>query len=137
MAHDEFTTVVHHRNIKKRFVITNDSPYPIMTADEAFRLQKIHKIRKLQETLMSDESIRLQKEGWVFNSVLKEGAIPNFANPLTFITLLVPNEWNDKIFFIKVATNVVDSEDTKGDEDEEKPRGVATFNPYELLDTDA
>lgn len=117
----DFIPVVARTKFQKRFTVAPGTFHPIITADEAFRLQKIHNIDNLSNALMSTESIRLQKEGWRFLKVVKistERTPPN-SSTTEYQTIDIENEWKDKVLFSRKRKELprkkeetIDSSDT-------------------------
>ncbi len=97
-------THVTSRNVLRE--TKNMNRYREITSIDATRLQKKLNIALLADTLMSEFSQNLQKDGWRYYKVMRPTEKYEISvNPkMEYILLDIPNMWNDKILFKRYIT---------------------------------
>lgn len=73
-------------------------------------LQKSLKIDKFRDTIMSQESLNLQADGWIYDRVIKNTGPAAFCTPsntkdVEYTHITIPNNWSDQIIFKRPKQN--------------------------------
>ncbi len=99
----------HSKSCRKQNELKKKYPH-LISSEKAYTLQHELNINKLGKTLMSKQSMDLQREGWVYYKVLIEDGYENECelnlNGLNnYRILIIPNKWKDQILFINANYN--------------------------------
>lgn len=91
------------KEVKKKRVYKSSKN--VMSADKCYQLENRLNIFNLTKTLLSDYSIKLQKDGWKIYKILKpqfyteEDLKPQDTEDTEYKTIIIDNPWEDVIIF--------------------------------------
>ncbi len=78
--------------------------YPDMIrSEDAIKIQKELKIKNFYKAIMSEGSKKLQRDGWIYVTVIHKGE--GWSTLFQYRTITIHNKWEDKIVFRKGANH--------------------------------